>query len=125
MGGNAATQTLTVIIRALALHELPGVARVLSKQFVVDLGNGIINGLVAAIVGWAMSRRLWIGLILALAMVINIVLSGLAGTLRPVALKKLRVDPAVSSTVFVTTFTDVGGSLSFLGLATLLLRLWA
>jgi magnesium transporter len=125
MGGNAATQTLTVIIRALALYELPGVARVLSKQFVVDLGNGIINGSVAALVGWAMSRRLWIGLILALAMVINIVLSGLAGTLIPVALKKLRVDPAVSSTVFVTTFTDVGGSLSFLGLATLLLRLWA
>ncbi|HJZ66667.1 MAG TPA: magnesium transporter, partial [Blastocatellia bacterium] len=125
MGGNAATQTLTVIIRALALHELPGVTRILGKQFIVDIGNGIINGLVAAVIGLLISGNAWIGLVLALAMVLNVVVSGLAGTLVPVALKKVGVDPAISSTVFVTTFTDVGGSLSFLGLATLFLKLWA
>jgi magnesium transporter len=125
MGGNAATQTLTVIIRGLALRELPGVARVLGKQFVVDIGNGIINGLVAALIGLLISQNICIGLVLALAMLINMVVSGLAGTLVPVALKKMGIDPAVSSTVFVTTFTDVGGSLSFLGLATILLKLWA
>jgi magnesium transporter len=122
MGGNAATQTLTVIIRGLALNEVPGLARVLSKQLVVDIGNGLINGLIAGVVGILISRSLWIGLVLALAMLINMIVSGLAGTLTPVALKKMGIDPAVASTVFVTTFTDVGGSLSFLGLATILLR---
>jgi magnesium transporter len=125
MGGNAATQTLTVIIRGMALRELPGVVRVLVKQFAVDIGNGIINGLVAAVVGLLISNSLWIGLVLALAMLINMVVSGLAGTLVPVVLKKMGIDPAIASTVFVTTFTDVGGSLSFLGLATILLRMWA
>jgi magnesium transporter len=123
MGGNAATQTLTVIIRGLALNEVSEVARVTAKQILVAIGNGLINGLVAGIVGVAISRRLWVGVVLALAMVINMVVSAVTGVLIPIALKKGRIDPAVASTVFVTTFTDLGGSLSFLGLATVFMKI--
>ena len=125
MGGNAATQTLTVIIRGLALNEVVSVTRIMLKQTIVDLGNGLINGAVAAAVGIAISGNKRIGFVLALAMLINMIVSGLAGTLIPVALKRMRVDPAVASSVFVTTFTDIGGSLSFLGLATVILRMWS
>jgi magnesium transporter len=125
MGGNAATQTLTVIIRGLALNEIVSVTRIMLKQAIVDLGNGLINGAVAAAVGIAISGNKRIGFVLALAMLINMIVSGLAGTLIPVALKRMRIDPAVASSVFVTTFTDIGGSLSFLGLATVILRLWS
>ncbi|HXI92495.1 MAG TPA: magnesium transporter [Blastocatellia bacterium] len=125
MGGNAATQTLTVIIRGLALNEVVNVTRIMLKQTIVDLGNGLINGAVAAAVGIAISGNKRIGFVLALAMLINMIVSGLAGTLIPVALKRMRIDPAVASSVFVTTFTDIGGSLSFLGLATVILRMWS
>ena len=124
MGGNAATQTLTVVIRGIALNELSSVSSVALKQLLVAFGNGIINGLVAAALAVLISRRWMVGLVLGLAMVINMLVAGVSGVFIPVALKKLRIDPAVASTVFVTTFTDVGGSLSFLGLATLLLKLW-
>jgi magnesium transporter len=123
MGGNAATQTLTVIIRGLALNEVSEVARITAKQIMVGIGNGLINGLVAGVVGIAISRRLWVGVVLALAMVINMVVSAVTGVLIPIALKRLRIDPAVASTVFVTTFTDLGGSLSFLGLATVFMKI--
>jgi magnesium transporter len=124
MGGNAATQTLTVVIRGLALNELSSISNVALKQLVVAFGNGIINGLVAAALAVLISHRWMVGLVLGLAMVINMMVAGISGVFIPVVLRKLRVDPAVASTVFVTTFTDVGGSLSFLGLATLLLKLW-
>jgi magnesium transporter len=124
MGGNAATQTLTVVIRGLALNELSSISNVAMKQLLVAFGNGIINGLVAAALAVLISRRWMVGLVLGLAMVINMIVAGVSGVFIPVVLRKLRVDPAVASTVFVTTFTDVGGSLSFLGLATLLLKLW-
>ncbi len=125
MGGNAATQTLTVVIRGLALNELTSVTEVTLKQLLVAVGNGLINGLVAGAVGVLISRRWMVGLVLGLAMLINMIVAGLSGVLIPVALRKLRIDPAVASTVFVTTFTDVAGSLSFLALATILLKLWA
>lgn len=124
MGGNAATQTLTVVIRGLALNELTSVASVALKQLLVALGNGVINGIVAAALAVMISRRWMVGFVLGLAMVINMIVAGVAGVFIPILLKKLRIDPAIASTVFVTTFTDVGGSLSFLALATLLLRLW-
>jgi len=124
MGGNAATQTLTVVIRGLALNELSSVSSVAVKQLLVAFGNGVINGLVAAALAVLISRRWMVGLVLGLAMMINMLVAGVSGVFVPVALRKLRIDPAVASTVFVTTFTDVAGSLSFLGLATLLLKLW-
>ena len=123
MGGNCATQTLTVIIRGLALGEMSNVAQVTLKQLIVGLGNGIITGLVGATVVAVFFKNAWLGLVLALAMIINMVVAALAGTLVPVALKKMRIDPALASSVFVTTCTDVGGSLSFLGIATLLMKL--
>jgi magnesium transporter len=123
MGGNGATQTLTVMIRGLALNEMSSVSQVTLKQLLVGLGNGLINGLVGATVVTIFFKNLWLGIVLALAMVINMIVAALAGTLIPVALKKMKIDPAVASTVFVTTFTDIGGSLSFLGIASLLMNL--
>ncbi len=128
MGGNAATQTLAVTVRGLALGEVTweNSRRVLLKEFLVGLANGLVNGLVAAIIvclwfGFSL-RTVLIGAIIAMAMVNNLVIAGVAGTLIPLILKRLKADPAIASTVFVTTCTDVGGFFSFLGLATLLLR---
>lgn len=123
MGGNGATQTLTVIIRGLALGEMTSVGQVTMKQALVGLGNGLLNGTFAAIVVGLFFKNVWLGLVLAIAMVLNLTVAGLAGTLIPVMLKRLNIDPAVASSVFVTTFTDVCGSLSFLGIASLLIRL--
>jgi magnesium transporter len=89
---------------------------------VVGIGNGVINGLVCAAVVAAFYGSVWLGVIIALAMVINMMVAGIAGTLIPVALKRLNIDPAVASSVFVTTCTDVAGFFSFLGIATLLLN---
>lgn len=128
MGGNAATQTLAVTVRGLALGEVAweNSRRVLVKEFLVGLANGIVNGLVAGLIvclrfGFSAKAAL-IGGIIALAMVNNMVIAGIAGTLIPLVLKKLKADPALASTVFVTTCTDVGGFLSFLGLATWLIK---
>lgn len=128
MGGNAATQTLTVMVRGLALGEVTweNSRRVLLKELLVGLSNGLVNGLVAALVvsiwfGFS-PKMLLIGGIIALAITINLIIAAIAGTMIPLILKRLKADPAIASTVFVTTCTDVGGFLSFLGLATLLLR---
>jgi magnesium transporter len=123
MGGNAATQTLTVIIRGMATNELIGTGRVTLKQSAVGLGNGLINGLVCAAVVAAFYKNAWLGIIIASAMIINMMVAGVAGSLIPVTLRRLNVDPAVASSVFVTTCTDVAGFFSFLGIATLLLNL--
>jgi magnesium transporter len=123
MGGNAATQTLTVIIRGLALNEVVNTTRATLKQSIVGLGNGVINGMVCAAVVAGYYRSAWLGLIIAVAMIINMLVAGVAGTLLPVVLKRLNIDPAVASSVFVTTCTDVAGFFSFLGIATLLLNL--
>jgi len=122
MGGNGATQTLTVIVRSLALGEMSNVKQITLKQLLVGLGNGIINGLVGALVVGIYTKNFWLGGVLASSMIINMLVAALAGTLIPVVLKRY-VDPAVASTVFVTTFTDIGGSLSFLGIASLLIHL--
>ena len=123
MGGNAATQTLTVIIRGLALDEVTNVGQIILKQIIVGVGNGLINGIAGAMVVAIFFKDVWLGVVLLLAMVINMVVASLAGTIIPIALKKMKIDPALASSVFVTTCTDVGGSLSFLGIATLLIKL--
>ncbi len=128
MGGNAATQTLAVIVRGLALGEVTweNSRRVLLKEALVGLANGLVNGLVAAVIVCALYgftlRSLLLGGIIAAAMVTNMFIAGIAGTIIPIVLKRLKADPALASTVFVTTCTDVGGFFAFLGLATLLLR---
>ena len=124
MGGNAATQTLTVIIRGLALGELTwsNSRKALVKNLIVGVANGVVTGTIAALVAWTMNGDIRLGIILGLALVTNLFVAGLVGTLIPLGLKALKVDPALASTVFITTFTDVCGFASFLGLATLFTR---
>jgi magnesium transporter len=123
MGGNGATQTLTVITRGLALNEVTSVGRVTLKEFLVGAGNGLLNGLVCASVVALWEKNVYFGVVIALAMIANMIVAGVAGTLIPIILRRMRVDPAVASTVFVTTCTDVAGFFSFLGLAKLFLKL--
>ena len=123
MGGNAATQALTVVIRGLAMGEAFSLSRTTIKQAFVGLSNGLINGLVGAVIVAIFYRDPWLGICLALAMIINMIVAGVAGTLIPVILKKIHIDPATASSVFVTTCTDVAGFFSFLGIATLLMSL--
>ena len=124
MGGNAATQTLTVIVRGIALGELTwaNTRKALVKEALVGLGNGIACGLVAAIVVWLWKGDIWLGAILLAAMVINMFVAATAGTLIPLMLRALKIDPALSSSVFITTLTDVFSFASFLGLGMLFIK---
>ena len=124
MGGNAATQTLTVIVRGLAVGELSwaNARKALFKESVIGIGNGVVLGVVAALVAWATKGNPVLGLLLGMAMVCNMFVAATAGTLVPLGLTALKVDPALASSVFITTFTDVVGFASFLGLATIFLR---
>jgi magnesium transporter len=124
MGGNAATQTLTVIVRGIALGELTwgNSRKALVKEMFVGLGNGVACGAVAASVAWLFQGNPMLGLVLGLAMVINMFIASTAGTLVPLGLRAAKVDPALASSVFITTLTDIFGFLSFLGLGTLFLR---
>jgi len=124
MGGNAATQTLTVIVRGIALGELSwgNSRKALLKEAAVGLGNGVVLGLVAAAVAWGTRGSPVLGLLLCAAMIINMFVAATAGTLVPLGLRAANVDPALASSVFITTMTDVFGFASFLGLATIFLR---
>jgi magnesium transporter len=124
MGGNAATQTLTVIVRGLALGELTWVnaRKALVKEMSVGFANGISTGVIAAGLAMLFKGNPMIGILLAAAMVINMCVAAAAGTLIPLGLKALKIDPALASAVFITTFTDVAGFASFLGLTTVFLR---
>ena len=121
MGGNAATQTLTVIVRGIALGELTwsNSRKALLKEALVGIGNGLALGLVAALVAWATRGDPVLGVVLGTAMLINMFVAATAGVLVPLGLRAANVDPALASSVFITTMTDVFGFLSFLGLATI------
>tara|TARA_B100001123_G_scaffold412301_1_gene509431 strand:+ start:19627 stop:20991 length:1365 start_codon:yes stop_codon:yes gene_type:complete len=123
MGGNAATQTLTVVVRGIALGELAwsNSRKVLWKEARIGFGNGILLGLVGSVVAWIVVGNPYFGGILALAMVINLLVAAVAATLIPIALRALKIDPALASAVFITTLTDMFGFFAFLGLATLFL----
>ena len=124
MGGNAATQTLTVIVRGIALGDLTwsNSRKALVKEAVVGLGNGVVLGLIAALVAWGTRGNPVLGLVLCAAMIINMFVAATAGTLVPLGLRAANVDPALASSVFITTLTDVFGFFSFLGLATIFMR---
>jgi magnesium transporter len=124
MGGNAATQTLTVIVRGIALGELTwaNTRKALLKEAVVGLGNGFACGAAAALVVWVWKGDPWLGGIIMAAMVLNMFVAATAGTLIPLTLRALKIDPALASSVFITTLTDVFGFASFLGLGTLFLK---
>jgi magnesium transporter len=119
MGGNAGTQTLTVSVRALAMKDLTSANawRFVRKELLVGAFNGLIFALVTGAVAWFWFGRPEIGLVIGAAMVVNMVVAGLSGTLIPLGLDRLGVDPAVASSVFLTTITDVIGFFAFLGLA--------
>jgi len=122
MGGNAGTQTLTVVVRGIALGELTwsNSRKALLKEVLVGIGNGVVLGALGAAVVWALP---WgspmLGLVLGLAMVINLFVAAATGTLIPLGLRAANIDPALASSVFITTMTDVFGFLSFLGLVAL------
>jgi magnesium transporter len=124
MGATAATQTLTVMVRGLALGELTwsNSRKALLKEVALGVGNGILLGVVAAIVTWAAKGDPVLGLLLGLAMIINLFIAAAAGTLVPIGLRAANLDPALASSVVVTTMTDVLGFATFLGLATVFLR---
>lgn len=121
MGGVAGSQTLTVVVRGLALGQVRrnNLRWLLNKEFVVGLLNGLFWALVMAVIAiyWFDDRQ--IGIVIAAAMVINLITAAVAGALLPVLLKSIRIDPALAGSVALTTVTDVVGFLAFLGLATL------
>ena len=121
MGGNAGTQTMTVAVRALATKELnpANVVRVVVRETAVGLINGLAFALIMALIAVAWFGTDKLGLVIGTAMVVNLLAAALAGIFIPLTLARWGFDPAVSSTVFVTTVTDVVGFFAFLGLATL------
>ncbi len=119
MGGNAGTQTLAVVVRALATNQLTSAnsVRMIGREFRIALANGLSLGLLIGTGAALLFDNLLLGEVIGLAMIINNLVAGLAGILVPVTLEKFDVDPAISSAVFVTMATDVMGFFSFLGLA--------
>jgi magnesium transporter len=124
MGGIGTTQTATVVIRGIALGDLtPGVLfRVLRKELWLGVTTGLANGVLIAAFAYAWKQQAVLALILGIALLFNMLVAAVVGTFVPVALKTLRIDPAIASSVIITMFTDVCGFFSFLGLATLLIR---
>jgi magnesium transporter len=123
MGGNAGTQALTVAVRALATKDLTSanLMRVVTREAGVGLINGAIFAAVMGVVGLVWFGQPLLGVVIAVAMVVNLLVAGLAGILIPVALDRLKIDPALASGAFVTTVTDVVGFFAFLGLAVVVL----
>ena len=121
MGGNAGMQTLAVTIRAIATKELsPGnFNKIVTKEFFIGILNGIIFAIITAAIVQFWFKDSNLSLLIAISMVMNMIVAGLFGILVPVSLKKFNIDPAIASSVFVTTITDVIGFLSFLGLGAL------
>lgn len=123
MGGNAGTQTLTIIIRSIALGEIDSKnsRKILLKEFGVGLCTGISVGIAVALLGYFWEKNVIFGVVIGTSMLLNMMAATISGFAVPVILKKLDIDPALASAVFVTTVTDVLGFFFFLGLATLFL----
>ncbi len=123
MGGNAGTQTMTVTVRAIATRDLTSsnVKRIIFRETSIALVNGVIIAIIIGGLSWLWFQNATLGGVMGAAMVVNMIMAGLAGILIPVALDKMNVDPALASSVFVTTVTDVIGFFAFLGLAAVVL----
>ena len=117
MGGNAGMQTLAVTIRALATKEISSgnFSKVVTKEFVIGVLNGIIFALITGVIVQLWFKEINLSILIGVSMVLNMIVAGLFGILVPVTLNKMKIDPAISSSVFVTTITDVIGFVSFLG----------
>jgi magnesium transporter len=124
MGGIGTTQTATVVVRGIALGDMTAgvVMRVLRKELWLGATTGLVTGLVVAGIAYAWKGQVLLSFVLGLALLLNMLVAAVVGTLVPVALRIFRVDPAIASSVIITTFTDVFGFFSFLGLATVLMR---
>ncbi|MDT8337702.1 MAG: magnesium transporter [Sulfurimonas sp.] len=123
MGGNAGTQSLTVVVRQLALGGISqgDAMRIIKKEVLISLMNGVIFAVVMGIVAAVWFKINMLGVVIALSMVINLFMAGLFGAAVPLFLKRMDIDPAIGSTVILTTVTDVVGFFSFLALATYIL----
>jgi magnesium transporter len=124
MGGIGTTQTATVVVRGLALGDMSAAHlwRVLRKETTLAVTIGLANGLVMAAIAYLWKGQALLAGIIALAMTLNMIVAAVVGVVIPLLLKSFRVDPAIASSVIITTFTDVFGFFSFLGLATLRIR---
>ncbi len=122
-GGNAGTQVLTIVVRSLALGEVPdkGQQAIVIKELIVGLLNGLAIGIVVGLIAWLWKQNIALGVVVFAAMVLNMVAAGLAGVVIPFGLKALRIDPALASAIMLTTVTDVVGFFLFLGFAALAL----
>lgn len=125
MGGNAGTQSLAVTVRGLALGEVdPRIGwRVVMKEVGIGVLNGALNGTVIGVLAYVWYGNIALALLMFVAMIVNLILAGLFGSVVPLVLRKLKQDPALGSSIFVTTATDVGGFMVFLGLATIFIHL--
>ncbi len=124
LGGNAGTQTITVMVRGLALGELKYVStkKVLFKEASVGLFNGLLLGAGATVIAFLLGAPPMVGVLLFIAMILTLMIAGLSGALIPLVLRWLKIDPAISSSIFVTACTDIGGFISFLGIATVFIK---
>jgi len=125
-GGNAGVQTLTVIIREMALGEMTiGDGRkALIKEVILGVLNGIAIGVLVGVIGWFWKGSVLLGVVVGVAMLLNMVAAALSGVLVPYTLKAMRIDPALASSIMVTTVTDVAGFFFFLGLAAIAMQWW-
>jgi magnesium transporter len=125
MGGNAGTQTQSILVRQLAQDDIPRSKywKAFWKEILLGVINGAVNGAVTGLIVYAVYGNAFLGIIILIAMIGNLVVAGIFGFVVPVLLKKLGADPAVASSIFVTTATDVLGFFIFLGLAQLFLPL--
>ncbi len=126
MGGNAGTQTMTVTVRAIASRELDhfNMGRLIGREALVGLLNGLVFAVVMGVIAALWFESLQLGLVIGIAMIVNLIAAGIAGILIPLTLERLKIDPAVASSAFVTTVTDVVGFFAFLGLAALWFQLF-
>jgi magnesium transporter len=123
MGGNAGTQTLTIAVRALATNDLSktNMMRMIGKETMIGLLNGIAFAIIVGIVTLFWFQTTLLAGVIAAAMIVNLIVAGLFGIAIPIILNNMKIDPALASTVFLTTVTDVVGFFAFLGLAALVL----
>ena len=123
MGGNAGTQSLTVVVRQLALGDISqgDAYRIIKKEVIISLLNGFFFAIIIGIIAALWFKIDYLGVVIALSMIINLLMAGFFGASIPLFLKRMDIDPAIGSTVILTTITDVVGFFSFLGLATWIL----
>jgi magnesium transporter len=121
MGGNGGTQSMVVIIRSIALGEIEfsKASRAIMNETINGVVIGFVMGLIAGGIGYLVSGKMYLGIVVWISMCCNMLIAGLVGAIVPLTLKKMKFDPAVSSGIIVTAFTDTCGFFTFLGLATL------